>query len=227
MALYAIGDLHLSMDGQKPMDRFGEIWESHPQKLKGFEKVTQDDVTVLCGDLSWGMSMEGAKADFAFIDRLPGKKILLKGNHDYWWSTETKARRFFEENGFESLDILHNRALFYENVALCGTRGWFYEEERGTEHDRKMMLREIGRMETSLKAAGDREKIVFLHYPPLFENYRCEEMLSLFRSYEVKQCYYGHLHGRARLHAFQGWDGPTRFRLVSADQLLFEPLKIL
>ena len=144
MSLYAIGDLHLSLDGKKPMDKFGPVWENHAEKLKeGFGKVQEDDLTVLCGDLSWGMSLEGAKDDFAFIHRLPGKKLLLKGNHDYWWSTAAKAYRFFEENGFDSLDILHNNAWIYGDFALCGTRGWFYEEESGTDHDRKMMLREL------------------------------------------------------------------------------------
>ena len=228
MSLYAIGDLHLSLDGKKPMDKFGPVWENHAEKLKeGFGKVQEDDLTVLCGDLSWGMSLEGAKDDFAFIHRLPGKKLLLKGNHDFWWSTAAKAYRFFEENGFDSLDILHNNAWIYGDFALCGTRGWFYEEESGTDHDRKMMLRELMRLEASLKAGGDREKIVFLHYPPVFQNYRCDEILELLQKYQVKRCYYGHIHGRGCPLAFNGWFGCTEFRLVSADHLRFEPIEVL
>ena len=228
MSLYAIGDLHLSLDGKKPMDKFGPVWENHAEKLKeGFGKVQEDDLTVLCGDLSWGMSLEGAKDDFAFIHRLPGKKLLLKGNHDFWWSTAAKAYRFFEENGFDSLDILHNNAWIYGDFALCGTRGWFYEEESGTDHDRKMMLRELLRLEASLKAGGDREKIVFLHYPPVFQNYRCDEILELLQKYQVKRCYYGHIHGRGCPLAFNGWFGCTEFRLVSADHLRFEPIEVL
>lgn len=210
------------------MDKFGPLWENHPQKLEeGFRKVRDDDLTILCGDLSWGMSLEGAREDFAFIQRLPGRKLILKGNHDFWWSTAAKAYRFFEENGFDSLDILHNNAWLFGDYAICGTRGWFYEEESGTEHDRKMMLREVQRLEASLKAGGDREKIVFLHYPPVFQNYRCDEILELLQNYRVKRCYYGHIHGRGCPLAFNGWIGCTQFKLVSADHLRFEPAEVL
>lgn len=228
MTLYTIGDLHLSLGGDKPMDKFGPVWEDHPRKLEeGFQKVKEDDLTVLCGDLSWGMSLEEAKEDFAFIHRLPGRKLIMKGNHDFWWSTAAKAYRFFEENGFDSLNILHNNAYIFGDCALCGTRGWFYEEESGTEHDRKMMLREVLRLEASLKKGGDREKIVFLHYPPVYQNYRCEEILELLDRYRVKRCYYGHIHGRGCPLAFNGWIGCTRFQLVSADHLRFEPAEVL
>ena len=227
MALYTIGDLHLSLSGDKPMDRFGESWQNHAAKLReGFQGLREGDLTVLCGDLSWAMSLEGAEEDFRFIHELPGKKLILKGNHDYWWNTATKAYQFFGVHGFDSLEILHNNAFVYGDFALCGTRGWFYEEDHGTEHDRKMMLREIGRLETSLKAGGEREKIVFLHYPPVFRNYRCEEILRLLREYEVRRCYYGHIHGRGIPLAFNGWIGCTEFRLVSADALRFVPLEV-
>ena len=182
---------------------------------------------MLCGDLSWAMNMQEAEADFRFIHELPGKKLILKGNHDYWWSTATKAYKFFGEQGFDSLEILHNNAVIWNDVALCGTRGWFYEEDHGTEHDRKMMLREIQRLETSLKAGGEREKIVFLHYPPVFRNYRCEEILRLLQEYEVRRCYYGHIHGRGIPLAFNGWVGCTEFRLVSADAVGFVPVRVL
>lgn len=224
MALYTIGDLHLSFSSDKPMDKFGEIWRDHAKKLEeGFRAVGEEDWTVLCGDLSWAMSLEGAKEDFAFIDRLPGHKLILKGNHDYWWSTAQKAYRFFEENGFDSLDVLHNNAYVYGDWALCGTRGWFYEEDRGTEHDRKMMLREVQRLETSLKAGEGKRKIVFLHYPPVFQNYRCEEILQLLQTYRVERCYYGHIHGKGCPLSFNGRIGFTEFRLVSADRLNFIP----
>ena len=227
MALYTIGDLHLSLGGDKPMDKFGENWREHPQKLiEGFRSVGENDLTVLCGDLSWAMSLSGAEEDFRFIQELPGKKIIMKGNHDYWWSTAAKAYRFFNEHGFDTIDILHNNAYAYGDYALCGTRGWFYEEDHGTDHDRKMMLREIQRLEVSLKAGGDREKIVFLHYPPVFQNYRCEEILQLLQDYRVKRCYYGHIHGRGCPLAFNGWIGCTWFRLVSADWLNFQPEEI-
>ncbi len=228
MALYTIGDLHLSFSGDKPMDKFGEVWKDHPQKIKdGFRCVKDDDLTVLCGDLSWAMSLGEAEEDFRFMNDLPGRKLILKGNHDYWWSTAAKAYRFFEEKGFSGFEVLHNNAYVYEDYAICGTRGWFYEEDRGTDHDRKMMLREVQRLETSLKAGGEREKIVFLHYPPVFQNYRCEDLLELLQAYEVRQCYYGHIHGRGIPLAFNGWIGCTRFELISADRLHFTPLKVL
>ena len=228
MALYAIGDLHLAMSMDKPMDIFGEIWQDHPEKLRrGFAAMQPEDVCVLCGDLSWGMSLEEAKEDFRFVQQLPGKKILLKGNHDYWWSTATKAKAFFQENGFDSFEILHNNCFFYGEYAICGTRGWFYEEEKGIEHDRKIMARELLRLECSLKAAGEREKLVFLHYPPLYQNYVCQEILDLLRTYQVRLCCYGHIHGKGRQVAFQGWRDGTAYKLVSADQLGFIPLKLL
>ena len=227
MALYAIGDLHLSLSGSKPMDVFGEKWNGHTEKLKnGFAELTQDDVCVLCGDLSWGMSLEGSLEDFRFIEELPGKKIILKGNHDYWWTTASKMTAFFEQNGFHTMSILRNNAYFFEDLAICGTRGWFFEEETGSEHDRKIMLREVGRLRTSLEAAGDREKIVFLHYPPIFQSYRCEEILQLLREFEVKTCCYGHIHGKGCAAAFEGWSGGTQFRLISADHIGFKPVKI-
>lgn len=228
MSLYAIGDLHLSFASNKPMDVFGDVWQNHAEKLlQGFSCVGDEDLTVLCGDLSWGMSLEEAKEDFLFIDRLPGKKLILKGNHDYWWSTAAKAKRFFAENSMESLNILHNNCFFYKDIALCGTRGWFYEEETGGEHDKKIMLREIGRLETSLKAAGDREKLVFLHYPPVFQKYECPEILSLLRDYEVRLCCYGHIHGKGCRLSFNGWRDGTEYRLLSADHVNFTPVKIL
>ena len=191
MALYAIGDLHLSLGCDKPMDVFGGLWLDYVDKLReGFAALRPEDVTVVCGDISWGMSLEQAREDFLFIDRLPGRKIVLKGNHDYWWSTASKAMRFFAENGISTIEILNNNCFFYGDTALCGTRGWFYEEERSAAHDRKIMLREVGRLETSLKAAGDREKIVFLHYPPKFMNYECGEILGLFERYGVRECCY-------------------------------------
>ena len=224
MALYAIGDLHLSLAAEKPMDVFGGVWENYIEKLRdGFSGLTAEDVTVLCGDLSWSMGLEEAAEDFRFIAALPGKKILLKGNHDYWWNTATRLRRFFRDEGLEGLELLHNNCVLWGDLALCGTRGWFYEEEQGGEHDRKILLRELGRLETSLKAAGDREKLVFLHYPPLYQDYECPEILQLLSDYRVTLCCYGHLHGKSCRGAFEGRRGCTEFRLVSADRLNFVP----
>ncbi len=228
MALYAIGDLHLSQSMDKPMDVFGDNWAGHAEKLKkGFAALRPEDVTVLCGDLSWAMDLEEAGEDFRFIQELPGQKILLKGNHDFWWSTAAKAERFFAANGIDSVRILHNNCFFYGDYALCGTRGWFYEEETGTEHDAKIMRREVLRLEASLRAAGEREKLVFLHYPPVYQSYECPEILELLEKYRVGLCCYGHIHGKGCHNAFNGWRGCTKFRLVSADHVDFTPVKIL
>lgn len=228
MSLYAIGDLHLSFAANKPMDVFGAQWENHAEKiLQGFSCVGDEDLTVLCGDLSWGMNFEDTREDFLFVERLPGRKIILKGNHDYWWSTAAKAKRFFAENGIETIEILHNNCFLYGDYAICGTRGWFFEEETGSEHDKKIMLREVGRLETSLKAAGDREKLVFLHYPPVYQKYECPEILALLKEYSVKLCAYGHIHGKGCRLAFNGWRDGTEYKLLSADHVNFTPVKIL
>lgn len=230
MALYAIGDLHLSIGTGKSMEIFGGRWVGYMEKIKaGFDLVVKpEDTVVLCGDLAWGMSLEAAKDEFAFINDLPGKKIILKGNHDYWWSTASKAYAAFREYGFTDLDILHNNCYFYgEDVAICGTRGWFFEEEKGDAHDKKVMNREIMRLEASLKAAGDRKKLVFLHYPPKYQGYECREILDLFQTYDVPLCVYGHIHDKGCAHAFTGTFENTAYRLVSADHVYFIPQKIM
>lgn len=229
MALYAIGDLHLSLTTNKPMEVFGSAWENHTERLMAaFSKLSENDLTVICGDISWGMNIEEAKEDFLFIDSLPGQKIILKGNHDYWWTTATKAKKFFAENRITTLDILNNNCFFYgENAAICGTRGWFYEEETGSEHDKKIMNRELGRLETSLKMAGEKKKYVFLHYPPKYGSYVCEEIIELFEKYGVIMCCSGHIHGRSLHNAFEGNFRGVSHRLVSADHLKFTPLKVL
>ena len=225
MALYAIGDTHLAIGKDKPMDVFGPVWDNHTEKLRaGFSKLNDDDVCVICGDISWGMGLEDTLEDFLFIDSLPGRKIILKGNHDYWWSTASKAKKFFAAHGITSIDILNNNCFFYGDTALCGTRGWFYEEETGGEHDKKIMLREVGRLKTSLEAAGEREKLVFLHYPPVYQRYRCEEILSLLRVHQVALCCYGHIHGKGCRLSMNGFSGGCEFRLVSADYVNFEPI---
>ena len=228
MALYAIGDPHLSLGCDKPMDAFGGAWEGYVDKLRaGFAVLNAEDTVVLCGDLSWGMSLEEAREDFAFLDALPGgRKLLLKGNHDSWWTTAAKMGRFFQENGFTTLDILHNNCHLYGEAALCGTRGWFYEEDRG-EHSAKIFNRELIRLEASLKAAGEREKLCFLHYPPLYQGYRCQEIIDLLKKYAVKLCCYGHLHGGSHRLAVTGQCGAVEYRLIAADYIGFRPVKLL
>jgi predicted phosphohydrolase len=228
MALYAIGDTHLSLSADKPMDVFGGGWTGYVDKLRqGFAEVTEEDTVVLCGDLSWGMSLEEAREDFAFLNSLPGgRKLLMKGNHDYWWNTAAKMQKFFQDNGFQTLELLHNNCRFYGDIALCGTRGWFYEEERG-EHSAKIFNRELMRLEASLKAGGDREKFCFLHYPPLYQGYRCQEIIDLMERYGVTLCCYGHLHGGSHRLAVTGRQGNVEYQLVSADFLRFCPKKIM
>lgn len=228
MSLYAIGDLHLSFGCEKPMDVFGGRWENYVEKLiDGFSVVNPEDTIVICGDLTWGMTMEQALEDFLFIDRLPGRKIILKGNHDYWWTTATKAKKFFAEHDIKSIEILNNNCFFYEDIAICGTRGWFFEESKNAEHDKKIMNRECMRLETSLKAAGDKEKFVFMHYPPKFSNYECRELLDLLEKYEVKLCCSGHIHSAGCAYAFNGVLNGTEHMLVSADYLEFKPKKLI
>lgn len=227
MALYAIGDLHLSLNGDKSMEVFGNAWRDYVGRLQdAFLKLNDDDVTVLCGDLSWGMSLEESLEDLRFINDLPGRKILIKGNHDYWWNTAAKMKRFFFEHALDKLEILHNNCLWYGDTALCGTRGWFYELERQGGHDEKVLLREVGRLEASLQAAQNAPKLCFLHYPPLYQGYECPQILELLRRYGVKACFYGHLHGASHSRAWEGSYYETRFALVSADYLGFVPKKI-
>lgn len=228
MSLYAIGDLHLCLGAPKPMDVFGGAWIGYMDKLKeGFSVIGPEDTTVLLGDLSWASGLPEAKADFDWINNIPGRKIILKGNHDYWWSTAAKFYNFCEENGFENQFILNNNHYEYDGWAICGTRGWFFEEDRSGEHDEKVFKRELMRLEASLESAGDLPKLVFLHYPPRYKGYECTEILDILKKYQVQRCFYGHLHGQSHGLAMEGlWDG-IEFRLVSADKLNFMPLKVI
>jgi predicted phosphohydrolase len=228
MALYAIGDLHLCLGAPKPMDIFGGAWVGYMDKLRdGMSVITPEDTTVLLGDLSWALDLENAQADFAWINEIPGRKIILKGNHDYWWSTAAKFRKFCEANSFTDMHILNNNCFEYDGYAICGTRGWFFEEERSGQHDEKVFKRELIRLEASLKAAGEKPKMVFLHYPPRYKGYECGEILELLRKYEVRRCFYGHLHGGSHKLAMEGqWDG-TDFKLVAGDYLNFRPYRVI
>lgn len=228
MALYAIGDLHLSLSAEKPMDVFGGAWVGYMEKLKaGMSVIRPEDTTVLLGDLSWALSLQEAVEDFAWINEIPGRKIILKGNHDYWWSTASKFYAFCAENQFTDMQILNNNHYVYGDWAICGTRGWFYEEDRCGQHDEKVFRRELLRLEASLKSAGDLQKMVFLHYPPRYKGYLCSEIVDLLKTYDVRRCFYGHLHGASHKLAVEGlWDGAD-YRLVSADYLNFSPLIVI
>ena len=226
MALYAIGDLHLSLGSDKPMDVFGGAWVGYVDKLReGLSVIGPEDTTVLLGDLSWALDLNGAREDFAMIAAIPGRKIIVKGNHDYWWSTAAKFRQFCEKQGFTTLELLHNNCFFYGGYAVCGTRGWFLEEEQ-KPHNAKVLNRELMRLETSLKAAGEKPILCFLHYPPLYQGYECPEILKLLDRYNVERCCYGHLHGPVIRRRIEGTCGKTAFSLISADYLGFVPKKI-
>lgn len=226
MALYVLGDPHLSFRAHKPMDVFGGAWDGYVDKLRaGLSILREEDTIVLAGDISWGMSLEEAEEDFAFLNSFPGRKLILKGNHDYWWTTANKTYQFWAERGFTTLNLLHNNCYEYGEYALCGTRGWFWEEDQNG-HNQKVFNRELLRLEASLKAAGERPRLAFLHYPPLYQGYRCQEILDLLERYQVKSCYYGHLHGGSHRLALEGIHGTVEYHLVAGDYLGFRPLKI-
>lgn len=228
MSLFVIGDTHLSLSTDKPMDIFGG-WKNYMQRLEeNWRSVVQpQDTVIIPGDVSWGMSLEQAKEDFLFLHRLPGKKILMKGNHDYWWTTRAKMESFLEGNGLDSLSILHNNAVSVEGLSLCGSRGWIFEQ--GQEHDKKIINREAGRIRASLQDAqrfGEQEKVLFLHYPPVFMQDSIPEFFEVMNQYGVRRCYYGHIHSQGCRFAFQGeWCG-VQLEMVSADYLRFMPKKI-
>lgn len=225
MALFALSDPHLSLSCDKPMDVFGG-WQNYLERIAANwqNTVGEQDTVVLPGDISWAMKLEHCEADFRFLNELPGRKILGKGNHDYWWTTMNKMQTFLKEQGFDSLYFLYNNAVESDGVALCGTRSWFFDGKQ--EHDEKMLHRELGRLRASLQAAGELEKLVFLHYPPIYAGNRAEEILLLLHEFNVKECYYGHLHGYAAAGAWQGETEGIRFKLISADALKFAPLRI-
>lgn len=226
MAIFVIADLHLSLGAaDKPMDVF-EGWQGYLPKLERNWRtlIAPEDTVVLPGDISWAMSLEDTREDFAFLNALPGKKIILKGNHDYWWTTLNKMNRFLEANGFDTLQILHNTAIQAEGVFLCGTRGWM-SDVQGPE-DEKILNREIGRLRMSLEAAGEGEKLAFLHYPPLYPGQMEGGLANLLKEFGVSRCFYGHLHGVSIRYAVQGEHDGVDYRLISADALKFCPYKI-
>ena len=237
MSLYALGDTHLSFGvPNKPMDIFGG-WENYQALIEQNwrERIQPEDTIVLTGDISWGMTLEQAKADFAFLQALPGTKIILKGNHDYWWNSMKKMTEFFAANGFDSLRILHNNCYAYEGFGICGTRGWVNvpgeTNEDGTlDGDAKVLAREEQRLRVSLQAAKSQglKPIAFLHYPPLYWINRNQPLLSALHDFGVEDCYYGHLHGSVtHARAEKGTVDGIRYHLVAGDYLQFVPEKVL
>ena len=224
MSLFVIGDTHLSLSVDKPMDVF-KGWTDYTDRMKNNwnRVVSPEDSVVIPGDISWAMNFDEAVKDFSFINSLNGKKYILKGNHDYWWNTMSKMNGFLEDNGFDTVKIIHNNAYSVEGFALAGSRGWFYDDT--AEADKKVILREAGRLRTSLRAASELggELVAFLHYPPISSVQRCDEILSVLEEFSVKRCYFGHLHGFVPPENTKiEWNG-TVFSLVSADYLGFCP----
>lgn len=225
MSLYAIADTHLSFGTNKPMDSF-EGWQDYTKRLeKNWNHlIDDDDYVLIAGDVSWAMNFEELYADFSFLDKLNGKKIIIKGNHDYWWNTVTKMNKFIEDNGFTTISFLHNNAYDFDGFSVCGSRGWFFDSEE--EQDEKVLNREVNRIKLSIESASQEEKIVFLHYPPVTVNDCCEEIMALLKEKKINTCYFGHLHGAAaRFSVDDVFDG-IKFRLISADRLNFTPLLI-
>ena len=223
MAIYALGDPHLSLGGSKPMDIFPG-WSGYVPRLEqNWRKLVKpEDTVILAGDISWAMRLEDTKTDFAFLNDLPGQKILLKGNHDYWWSTVNKMNKYLEQNHFDTMHILHNNSYVIGDYAICGTRSWLFDP--GEAHDEKVMNREIGRLKMSLDSApADKEKLVFLHYPPVYPGTSAPEVIETLKAYGIKRCYYGHLHGNSLRFAVQGEVDGIRYKLISADGLGFCP----
>lgn len=222
MSLFAIADTHLSFGTDKPMDSFPG-WKDYVSRIeKNWNNIVSNkDTVVIAGDISWAMNFEQLKADFAFINNLNGNKIILKGNHDYWWNTVSKMNKFIDENKFDTIKILYNNSFEIDGVSVCGSRGWMFESEE--EHDEKILNRELIRLKMSLDSAICEDKIVFLHYPPITTNLCCNEIIDLLKAYGIKKCYYGHLHGVAAKFAVDDNIDGIDFRLISCDRLGFVP----
>lgn len=233
MAIFVIGDLHLSFGTDKPMDIFGKNWEEHSQKIKSnwISKVKPQDTVILPGDFSWGMYLEETYKDFEFLNSLPGNKIMLKGNHDYWWTTVTSMKRYLKENNFENIDFLYNNSFLIENKIITGTRGWVTTGIKSDENY-KILKREHDRLklsiESGIKNYGEyKEVIVFMHYPPFYKEEVPEEIdfIKLMKKYNVKKCFYGHLHSDSHKEAIEGMVEGIEFKLISSDYLDFDLIR--
>ena len=229
MSIYVIADLHLSFNAEKPMNVFGDKWQDYEEKLKNnwIAKVKPEDVVILPGDFSWCTYLEETYNDFAYLESLPGKKIILKGNHDYWWTTLTSMRRYIKENNFETIDFLFNNSYCFDNKIIVGTRGWNITDFE----NQKIIDREVARLELSIqdginKFGKDKEIIVFLHYPPITKEIKKSPFWEIMKKYNIRKCYYGHLHGVAHNDAQEGMIDNIKLKLISSDYLNFNPIEI-
>jgi len=238
MAVWTIADLHLAHAVNKPMNKFGHRWTGHTEKIeKRWRAIVEDgDTVVVPGDISWGMTLEEAREDLLFIDRLPGKKLLSRGNHDYWWASLAKMRALFEECGITTVDFVQNSAYLAENIIVAGSRGWYIEPRlqntpMPTDYE-KIVNRECLRIGMSLDEAEriraehpDAEPVVFLHFPPVFGDFVCEPVVEVLKSRGIRNCCFGHIHGTYNVPGNFEYEG-IRMHLISADYLDFYPLKI-
>lgn len=230
MSIYVIADLHLSFSQNKPMSVFGENWKGHSEKIKNnwIKKVKADDTVVLPGDFSWAMHLKDTYKDFEYLNSLPGKKLLLKGNHDYWWTTLKNMRDFLMQNNFKNIDFIYNNSYLIENTIITGTRGWSLLD---TENSTKMLNRETIRLKLSIedginKYGNQKEIITFMHYPPITNLNKNTEFVKILKQYNIKKCYYGHLHGKSHQDAVENEIDGINFKLVSADYLDFDLIKV-
>ena len=224
MSIYAISDLHLSFGVDKPMNIF-RGWDNHTDRIRAnwCRLVKPEDTVVLAGDLSWGLKIEECEEDFRFLHNLPGRKILLKRNHDLWWNTVKKLKEFLKEKEFDSIDVVFNNCAVAEGYAIAGTRGWFFDDNSG----KKVLLREAGRLETSLKSAVDTglPVITFLHYPPVYSDSVCYEIFDILKKYGVEKVYHGHIHGAGVNNAVKEYEG-IKMVQTSCDLIDFTPIFI-
>ena len=235
MAIYAISDLHLALSTPKPMDVFGDGWFRYMERIEEAWRavVMPEDYVLIPGDVSWATYIDAADKDFEFLDNLPGRKVISKGNHDYWWTTTNKMRQYLEDRQFKTISFLHNDAILIENVAVVAARGWVcpgMPDFRGAE-DEKIYQREIIRLRLSIAAITSRElkyekMVVMLHYPPFSGKMPQTAFTEIIKTFEPDLCIFGHLHGVSARAAFEGTIGKTRFIMVSADHLQFQPYRI-
>lgn len=230
MSIYAISDLHLSFNTNKPMDIFG--WNDYEEKISQDWRtnVKEEDLVLLPGDFSWEMKLENTYKDFQFINNLPGKKLLLKGNHDLWWTTLKRMREFLNEKEFNNIDFIYNNSYEFENYIIAGTRGWNLVSEN--IDDKKIKNRELLRLENSIidgiqKYGEDKPIIVCMHYPPLLKDLKNNEFTKILEKYNVKYCLYGHLHGKSHINVFDGIYNNVNYKMVSCDYTGFKLIKII
>ncbi len=239
MSLYVMADLHLSSDRSKSMDIFGPRWHGYMEKIEKNWRavVTDEDTVIIPGDISWSLKLEDSLADFRFLDSLPGKKLIGKGNHDFWWSTQSKLRAFWEEHGITSVDILYNNAHLFDDCIVAGTRGWFVEEGQqktvGDVEYAKIVNREVIRLRMSLEEAKKLREtanaelpiLVFLHFPPVWNGFVCREIVDVLKEFGVKTCYFGHIHGAYYVPRTTEFEG-IELVLCAADFLNFSPMPV-